>query len=93
MKTPSYIKIFNTMSSGEWVDFTKICNPFVGGKEADRRLRFMRQMGWVNFEWRYRPGTHTPQYRFTQINQSWWEYYRQHSLTRVGEHGQVELVI
>ena len=91
-KETSYIKIWRVLGDGDWHDFTEICNPYIGGKEGDRRLRQMRQEGWVEFEWRYHPGTHTPQYRITKIYDTWWNYYRQFNFTKVEQNGQMAFV-
>ena len=89
MKIPSYVRIHQVLGDGKWHDFSDICNPQVGGKEGDRRLRNMRQKGWVDFEWRYKPDTHTPQYRLTKIHEAFWAYYKRYSPYRPGEGGQL----
>lgn len=76
-KISSYIRIYEMLSDKKWHDFTDICNAQIGGKEGDKRLREMRLKGWLKFDWRYRPGTHTSQYQITEILPAFWEYYKQ----------------
>jgi len=73
-RIPSYIRIFNVLGSGEWRKKSAFCRPY---SQDDRRLREMRQKGWIDYEEniiRENGVVVYTEYRITKIHESWWPY-------------------
>ena len=88
MKIPFYIKIFAILGDGRWHNKAGFCRPY---SQDDRRLREMKEKGWIDYIRRIirKDGAVSyTEYRITQINESWWVYYRKHNIYRTTEQGQ-----
>ena len=90
---PSYIKIFNVMGNGAWHNKSDFCRAY---SQDDRRLREMKERGWVDYEERVIRQNGIvlySQYRITKVYPSWWEYSKQFNLFKVDSMGQLEMAV
>jgi hypothetical protein len=93
MRDTTYIRIFNALADGNWHNKADFCRPF---SQDDRRLREMKERGWIDYEDRIirqdKQVLYT-EYRLTRINETWWQYFKQFSLIKQEPSGQLSLVV
>lgn len=93
-KIPTYIKIFHSLSDGNWHKKSEFCRPY---SQDDRRLREMKEKGWIDYEDRIirQDGEIIyTEYRLTKINNDkWWPYYKRYNAIMREPNGQMSMVV